>query len=420
MPVAGPSIKVIVSHAGKQHSYHLAKALLDIGALDSFHTGSYVTWPILQKLVTATGNTFFSRRFKPGLAAPYVHAHWGQELAEMLEKFRHGRGAGFAEAVYRRDEIHDNRMAKQLPGLPGQMFWGFQGSTLESLKAARQSGKFAILELATAHVTAAKKILGEEALLYPDWADSIDNLTFAPHYEARLEAEPFEADLVIAASRFTQATLLDAGVPSSKISYLPLGFDLEHVPYKERMEGRGGRPFRFLYAGNVTQRKGMSYLLDAMERLQGPNSYTPIELHIVGTITGSGEAFRKRESLYIYHPPVSQAELFAMYGDYDALVLPTLFEGFGLVLVEAMAAGLPIITTGHSIGPDLIEQDVNGALVPIRDSEALAQAMARMADLPEAYYLQMRRAARATALSYTWEAYAGRLKMFLDTLSAKL
>jgi glycosyltransferase involved in cell wall biosynthesis len=278
--------------------------------------------------------------------------------------------------------------------------------------AAKAAGKLAIVELATAHVTGAKHYLGEEAERMPQWADSIDNLTFSPAYEARLEAEPQVADRVVAASAFTKQTLLEAGIAASKIDVLPLGFDVDHVPYKERMVQPTERPFRLLYAGNVTQRKGMSYLLEAMRLLAGQN----ITLDVIGTIQGSGAAFKAEERYYNYKPAVSQHELFQLYGQYDALVLPTLFEGFGLVLVEAMAAGLPIITTAHSIGPDLVEQWKNGAIVPIRDSQALAKAISHFAELEPEAYLATRRAARATSLSFTWDAYAARLGPYLAGL----
>jgi glycosyltransferase involved in cell wall biosynthesis len=193
-----------------------------------------------------------------------------------------------------------------------------------------------------------------------------------------------------------------------KILYLPLGFDLEYVPYQARRERKPG-PLKLLYAGNVTQRKGIAYLLDAMEGL----SPKDVELHIVGSIQGSGKAFEARKHLYEYQPAVAQQELFRMYSEYDALVLPTLFEGFGLVLVEALAAGLPIITTPHSIGPELVEEGKTGYLVPIRDAAAIRTAIETLARMGEADYLSMREAARAKALSFTWDAYRERLSALI-------
>ncbi len=402
-------MRISVSHAGKQHSYHLAKALLQLGKLERFYTSSYVTPAWLQRRLA--GHAFFSRRFQPGLAAPYVSAHWGYELREFAIRALQGRGAAWTEAVYARDVTFDKDQARRIAADGSDTFWGFQGSALHTLHACRRAGKRTLVELATAHVLAARKYLGEEARLQPDWADSFDNLVFPPDYEQRLREEPFAADYTVAASGFTRQTLLDAGLPAERILYLPLGFDVDHVPYLPRTAPRQG-PLRLLYAGNVTQRKGMAYLLDAMESLPA----SEVELHVVGTVQGSGRAFKARRHLYRYQPAVSQLELFGLYADYDALVLPTLFEGFGLVLVEAMAAGLPVITTERSIGPELVDEDNNGYLVPLRDAAELRAAIERLASKDNDSYQAMRLAARQKALSFTWDAYGQRLAALLDTL----
>lgn len=406
-------MKVTVSHAGKQHSYHLANALYNLGMLDKFYTSSYVNNLWLQQYLLKSGNQYWTRRFYPGLGGKYVDANWRFELKEVILRKLEGKSARVQEAVYARDVAFDQYVAGQLHKRKSQCFWGFQGSCLASLKAANAHGKLSICELATAHVTGAKKILGEEIKLQPEWADSMDNLVFPADYEKRLSEEPHVAQYAVAASQFTVSTLLDDGIPASRILYLPLGFDVSYIPYQPKLTV-DDRPFKFLYAGTVTQRKGISYLLDAMEHLKPGKS---AELHIIGGIQGSGEAFRKRKHLYIYHTPVSQLELFKLYSHYDALVLPTIFEGFGLVVVEAMAAGLPVITTPHSIGPELIQSGVNGYIVPVRAVEPLAHAMQSLLDMPTDSYLAMSRAAHETATQYSWDKYRERLAQILRQLN---
>jgi starch synthase len=403
--------KFIVSHAGKQHSYHLAKALLDLGVLQAFYTSSYVEQSWLQDYFLKSGNSFFTRRFKAGLAAPYVHSHWRFELAEFITRKLQGKSAAVQDLVYQRDVSFDRMLAWRMPGLKGEVFWGFQGSCRDSLQAAKESGKLAVCELATAHVVQARKILAEEAALQPDWADSMDNLYFPPAYERRLEEEPHLADLVVSASDFTTRTLLDSGIQAAKIRKLPLGFEVAHIPYSEETRGFSSRPLRLLYAGTITQRKGVSYLLEAAESWAGKGD---IELHMVGGIQGSGAAFSKQRANCHYHPPVSQAALFRMYTEFDALILPTLFEGFGLVVVEAMAAGLPVIATRHSMAPDVVEDGKNGWIIPVRDVEAIRNRVDQLRGLDDDAYRQMRQQARQAALRFTWDAYAVNLKELIS------
>lgn len=398
--------KFTVSHAGKQHSYHLAFALKQLGKLEGFYTSSYVESAILQKMIAQSGNPFFARRYKEGLASPYVHSHWNFEFREMWMRKLQGKSLAVQNQVYKRDTDFDLMIAAKIPSIASSHFWGFQGSCHASLKAAKQADKIAVCELATAHVVQAKKILAEEARLQPDWADSIDNLYFPPEYEKRLEEEPFLADHVIAASKFTEWTLKETGIDPAKISVLPLGFEADKIPFQLSANGFSKRPLRLLFAGTVTQRKGISYLLDAMATLPGSAN---VELHIIGGIQGSGNAFSKRKHLYCHYPAVSQQEMFQKYQEFDALILPTVFEGFGLVIVEALAAGIPVITTPHSMGPDVISEGKNGWIIPIRDSVAIANAMVQLRDKSDDEFAQMKLFSRSSALEFTWERYSQNL-----------
>ena len=410
-------LSVTLSHSGKQHSYHVAQGLKSLGMLNKFYTSSYITQPFLQEYFLKKGNTFFTRRFQPGLSAPDVKARWDFELKEVLFRKLYGKTEKTQNAVYYRDVNFDKYISKLLPSQTSNAFWGFQGSAHQSLQAAKQKGKLAIVELATAHVKASIEILGEEAKLQPDFADSLDNLVFPSFYQKRLEEEPHLADICIAASDFTKQTLLADGIAESKIISLPLGFDMDYVPYNAVTNSNfSAKPLRLLYAGTLTQRKGIKYLLNVMQQLKGEN----ITLTCIGGIQGSGEGLKPYNGLFTHIPAVSQLEMFKLYQEYDALVLPTVFEGFGLVIVEAMAAGLPVITTPHSIGPELITNGENGYIVPIRNEEALLKAIVSIRNLSDAQYQSMRLNARLTVEAYTWKAYQNRLAEVCHQIQNKL
>jgi glycosyltransferase involved in cell wall biosynthesis len=89
---------------------------------------------------------------------------------------------------------------------------------------------------------------------------------------------------------------------------------------------------------------------------------------------------------------------------HDVFVFPSLFEGFGLVLLEALAMGLPIITTAHTAGPDLIQDGVEGFIVPIRDAAAIAERLEQLHREP-ARLAEMSRAARERARQFSWGKY---------------
>lgn len=401
--------QIMLSHPGKQHSYQVAKAMFGLGCLYEFFTSSYIRNHNLQKYLVKTGNQYWTRRFIRGLPGKHVNANWRFELKEIALRQLSGKSMIVQNAVYSRDVQFDKYITKKIKNCRADIFWGFQGSCCQSLNAANKKGMISVCELATAHVTAAKHILNEEAKLHPEWADSIDNVAFPSDYEKRLEQEPRIARYIVAASDFTASTLKNDGISSKKIIKLPLGYDISSLTFKKEREDISSRPLRLLYAGTVTQRKGIKYLLEAMKRLNTKD----IQLHIIGGIQGSGKALEYYKQYFIYNHPVSQEKMFEEYSKFDALVLPTVFEGFGLVILEAMAVGLPVITTSHSIGPELIVNNINGYVVPVRNVDALVNVIELLRNKTNNQYSTMRREARKSAEAYSWDFYRKNLSGIL-------
>jgi starch synthase len=403
--------KVILSHSGKQHAYYVAKNLLELGMLDKFCTSSYVRSKFWQDHFTRTNNLFWTKRFIAGLYGDKVESNWRFESRYFILKKLSKNLSHAEKLVYDWDVAYDRYMSGRVGNYEAGFFWGFQGSCFDTLQAAKNAGKTTICELSTAHVTVAKKILQEECRLHPEWAAGISNLNFPPDFEKRLEQEPHLADHVFAASEFTRQTLLEAGVGEKKIIKLPLGADVSKIKFTAKKDNIQSRPLKLLYAGMVTQRKGIKYLLDAVKDFQ----HKDVELHIIGNIFGAREEFEKYSSCYIYHGPVSQSELFEKYTEYDALVLPTVFEGFALVVIEAMAAGLPVIITPNCIGPDIIEEDKNGYLVPVRDVKSIVEAVKKLRDKTNEEFLTMTVNAREAALRFSWENHKINVQEIFDT-----
>ena len=401
--------RVILSHSGKQHSYYVAKALYELGHLETFYTSSYISNFGLQRLIQTLNLSFLSRRYLNGLGGKYVRASWQYEIKELIYRKLKGNTQAVNELVFERDINFDKDLSKKLPGLSFDTFWGFQGSCHDSLHTSNKLGLESICEMTIAHVPFAKRILQEESLLHPEWADSIDFLSFPTVYEKRLIEEPQIAGRVIAISSFLKKTLVEEGVAADKVTVIPLGFDASSVEFPEETEPINNRPLRLLYVGRITQRKGMKYLLEAIRSFDKKD----VELHIIGNIYGSGTAFKTYTNLYTYTKGISQQELFKVYKQYDALVFPSVLEGFGLVTVEAMGAGLPVITTPHTNATEVIKEGINGFVVPIRDTKAIVEAIARLRNMDNASFQQMRHEARKTALQYTWDEHREKVRHFI-------
>jgi hypothetical protein len=401
--------KIILAHSGKQHSYHVAKALFDLGYLEKFYTSSYIRSGFLQGVINKANLNFWSRRFIDGLYGNAVDCNWKYEAKEIVHRRLKGNSNYINELVYKRDIGFDQALANKLKKLDYTVYWGFQGSSHECLKVVAGENRTGICEMTSVSLPFAKKILMEEAILHPEWADSIGFAELPAHYEKRILEEPQIAKHVIAISSFLKQTLLADGINADKIHVLPLGFDAKKIKYIPQTDTINNRSLRILFAGRITQGKGMKYLLDAMKMFNKQD----VELHIIGNIFGSGNAFKKYSPYYNYRPGVSQAELFQLYSNYDVLVFPSLLEGFGLVTVEAMGAGLPVITTPNTNATEVIKDGENGFLVPIRDTEAIVNAIGKIRNMDDGQFQQMRRNARNTALQYTWDVYRENLAQLL-------
>jgi len=309
--------------------------------------------------------------------------------------------------MFERDAAFDRWVASRF-AFESDIFWGFQGSCLESLRAARTACKVAVCEFATAHVTAAIRILSEEADKHPEWAGTISNLHFPDWYRERLEQEPHAADICIAASGFTQRSLEEVGIPAERIRQLPLAADLEQFQFAER---RTDGPLKVLFVGGIGQRKGIKYLLQAMQQLNSPN----IQLSLLGPAPADERPLTAYSNWYTYLGRTDQAGVVSQMQQADVLVLPSVFEGFGLVIVEAMATGLPVIASTHSCGPEVIREGLDGFVLEPDDVSGLADKVAWCAE-HRAELLEMGRSAFEHAQQFSWDNHRERLKLVLEGL----
>jgi glycosyltransferase involved in cell wall biosynthesis len=152
-----------------------------------------------------------------------------------------------------------------------------------------------------------------------------------------------------------------------------------------------------LAVGTHDLRKGTPYLLEAWRRAAIPEA----ELHLVGPLRLSQSFLEPYRGLFRHWPHVPKADLSARYSAADLVAFPTLGDGFGLVIQEAMSSGTPVVTTPCGGGPECIDDDVNGWLVPPRSIDALVERFRWCAANRDRTFA-IGRQARARAERWTW------------------
>lgn len=213
---------------------------------------------------------------------------------------------------------------------------------------------------------------------------------------------PFEtasfrsASAITAVSRFTESSLANTlNIHSARVIYNWV--DINAFTPRPPGVPPGGRPFRLLYVGNLSVRKGTDLLVPIMRKLG-----SEFELRFT-----SGLRSMKTAHLTPNMVPLGrltgEGDLIKAYHDCDALLFPSRFEGFGYAALEAMACGKPVITTKCSALPEVVEDGVTGITCPPDDIGAFVSACRKLADHPEVLYQYGQAARRRAELLFSEE-----------------
>jgi len=305
------------------------------------------------------------------------------------------------DAVYRSLDRKVSRRMRAAFQPPLTAAYAYEDGAYETFRVCRQEGRKCLYDLPIGYWRTWRKLLEEEQQREPEWAPTLQGATDSEEKLARKDAELRLADHVFVASSFTRETLKDAPIESSNVHIIPYGAPPVTVGM---IEPRHDRPLRLLFAGALTQRKGISYLLKAVALLKGL-----VELTLLGTKPLQPcLPLEKALRIHRWIPSLAYQEVLREMRHHDVLVFPSLFEGFGLVIVEAMSQGLAVITTPHTAGPDIIDNGRNGFVIPIRSHEILAQRLEELAR-DRRLLAEMKVNARATATNLSWNVYRARL-----------
>ena len=267
-----------------------------------------------------------------------------------------------------------------------------------AFQQVKSRGGRAVLNYPNVHHRFLRKLLLEEAECEPEFASTIPDRV--KYRTPVLDRECELADSILVGSTFVRKSFIAEGLGAKDIAVIPYG--CETSQFVPRHEPTSDGTFRALFVGLLTQRKGLSYLLRGYQLFRGVGT----ELIIAGGLVGNAAALDPYRSLFTYLGNVSHAELKEVYQKADVFVFPSLLEGMGLVVLEAMASGLPVITTDNGPG-DIVRDGVDGFIVPIRDPQAIAERLEFLRANPDVR-LAMGRSARVRALEFTWNAYCQR------------
>lgn len=380
-----PGHRYAVLQAGARMHYAVPTLLARAGALAAFYTDSHANHRSIellralpQRLQPKKLKRLLGRRLPAELPREQVH-----DLPPWSFIQRDSDRAVLAMAL--RDRF----------GGASAIYTNFINNDIDVIEKAKEQGLFVVHEL---FLTAdAGRILLEESRRFPGVEPAIE-----PDAEVdrgiSLDQRKWElSDLVLVPSNFCHTTSLTLGCNPDKLRLVPYGvpdkwFELEVDP----------EPGRLLCVGQVGLRKGHHVLAEACRSLQ--QKRIKFSCHVAGPPLVDLRAPLFEGPTYLGQIPRSQIQ--NEFRHADVFVLPTLAEGMALVHLEAMACGIPVITTPNC--GSVVRDGVEGFIVPIRDSQTLSDRISMLLTDRE-LRARMGRAARERAREFTWQRYGDRL-----------
>ncbi len=350
---------------------------------------------------TLYGRTFGRRRMPQGLRRD--HLHEAAIATDLLGAFLRHFPAAKARALVPQLHWRTQKRIAQVGAHLGADSKVIVASYLVAEPAFRCSEGIKVLNYPIAHHRFIQQFVAEEAERVPEFAETLPDWAAVPSWiEPRLDAECALADHILVGSSFVRDSFVAEGVPEQKLVVIPYGANVSTFCPASESDRRTRHQFRLLFVGQMSQRKGISYLLRAYAAFHGPGT----RLTLIGGLYGSEEALTPHRHLFEHIPHIPHAELAGQYRNADVFVFPTLIEGMPLVVLEAMASGLPVITTPNGPG-DIVRDGVDGFVVPIRDPDAIVEKLEYLRANPERRR-EMGASARQRALEFSWMTYRQR------------
>lgn len=360
---------------GRFHADQLARAFLDRGH-------DVMLW-----------SSYPASRFSD-LESERVHSLLWSEIAYRAMKKLGAENPGDLYKMRTFGRALSRRMAKSCRS---DLFIGWSSFSLETLRLERHRHRAIIRD--SAHLRRQMEILGEAyahfGLSTPDRSEAIE----------REEEEYARAQTIFVLSEFARRSFLERGISADKIRVLPLGVDTRLF----RPVPRDGYtlPLRVVYFGSVSVRKGVSFLLDAVRGMK------EVRLTMVGPVEPALRSKLVGAENIEWKPALPQAVLASLLPEQDIFVLPTLEDGFGQTLVQAMACGLIPISTERCGAAEILRDGINGRVVAAGSAGAIRTVLAELAtnlsELPV-----MRENVLRSIPQLGWERYGLALEKFLD------
>lgn len=305
------------------------------------------------------------------------------------------------------DSCHDLWVSNKIKRIKPDIIIGYEKSCYKSFISIKKNGGIAVLDLAQVHVNFICKLRTK--------FNFFSNISGSENLFTRVRNRKLKeyelANYILVLSSFSKQTLINEGVVPSKIYLVNLGFDPSRFIPKIIYQNNHNTPLRIVYSGIITKRKGVHLIASVAKRLQ----YLAIEWVFIGS---KDDGFKSIEGFknIKYIPYLEHEELLKEFHNSDIFVLPSYLDSWGMVVIEAMASGLPVIVSENTGAKDAVTNDC-GFVIPIDNADVLADKVLYFYN-NRTEIERMGRNASKEAQKYTWDNYHKQLGDFINMISS--
>jgi glycosyltransferase involved in cell wall biosynthesis len=401
---------ILVSNPGKQYTHQLLNALQNNNRSYKFITSFwYKPNHLFYNLLNIFPNRF-KDILKQELLKRYDKNIYSDNVIQFpyFEFVREGSdkifGQRFAERMqYWRDRFHDKYTSSRLKHLRPEIVIGYEESCLATFREAKKLGITTVLDLAQIHYREITNISNQ----YPAFKEIYKNILLREKINQIKEEELRLADHIICLSEWAKESLVKNNIPLHKIHVANLGFDPDKFKAKESYTI--GEKLKILFVGTLTKRKGIDLLLKISDELSHM-----VELTLVGPLADAKELINAQKESFTIHRSVNHDQLSRLYRDSDLFVFPSYVDSWAMVVIEAMASGLPVIVSGNTGAKDAVKNN-SGFVIPAGDFKSLKEKISFMYNNRNLLE-EMGKNARKESLDYTWNSYHFKINKIIDDI----
>ena len=414
--------KIIVAHPERQHSFKLASALKKKGMLCKYVTTVYNKKTSLLMRVT-----------KLFLSKENLHRANSRVNSDLSEEdvVQYCELLGLLQiALYRFDKSkklynwwHKNtsrRFGKKVAKLAikekADAVILYDANALTCFKYLQEKAPNIkrIMDTSAANRLFMKNIYEKDMVACPIFADRLKkerNFLWRGNYCELLAQELQVTQYFLVPSTFVKKSLMYSGITEEQIKICPYGANFEVKSFEQKDNPRQNGPLRAVYVGNVTEMKGIFYLLEAVLRI--PKEL--LQLTVVGAFENDDKLFDKYLDRVIFTGRVTHERVQEILKQADVFVFPSLGEGMSLSVLEAMSCGLPCIVSENSGVTEAIVEGENGFIVGIQDINAIKNRLIwfveNQSNIPD-----MQKAAISVASQYSWDKYSCKVTKIIEDI----